>query len=191
MKYVVLIRHGATEGNVQKRYIGRTDEPLCPHGQVQAACLAGVEADRIVVSPMLRARRTADLAFPGREYEIAEDLRETDFGEFEGKTADELTDNENYVNWVNGGCRGIIPGGEPVSDFKARCREGFLRIMEQSPAGSTTAFVVHGGVIMAILEAFFRPERDFYEFYLPNGGCFLADMDENGPVLTVVSAEKS
>ena len=90
MKYVVLIRHGATEGNVQKRYIGRTDEPLCPHGQVQAACLAGVEADRIVVSPMLRARQTADLAFPGREYEIAEDLRETDFGEFEGKTADEM-----------------------------------------------------------------------------------------------------
>ena len=44
---------------------------------------------------------------------------------------------------------------------------------------------------MAILEAFFRPERDFYEFYLPNGGCFLAEMDENGPVLTVVSAEKT
>lgn len=191
MKRVILIRHGATAGNLQRRYIGRTDEPLCPHGQVQAASLAGIEADRIVVSPMLRARQTADLAFPGRDYEIAEDLREMDFGIFEGKTAGELADRAEYTNWVNGGCLSPIPGGESVTGFKARCREGFLRIMKQSPERSTTAFVVHGGVIMAILEAFFRPKRDFYEFNLPNGGCFWAEMDENEPVLTVVSEEKT
>ena len=191
MKRVVFIRHGATAGNLQKRYIGRTDEPLCPYGQAQAASLAGMEADRIVVSPMLRARQTAAFSFPGREFEIAEDLRETDFGEFEGKTANELADNADYTQWVNGGCVGLIPGGESVSDFKARCCQAFLRIMEQSPADSTTAIVTHGGVIMAILEAFFRPKRDFYEYHLPNGGCFGAEMDETGPVLMVVSAEKA
>jgi len=191
MKRVIFIRHGATAGNLQRRYIGRTDEPLCPHGQVQAASLAGTEADRIVVSPMLRTRQTAAFAFPGRDYEIIEDLRETDFGIFEGKTADELTNNQDYVNWTGTGCTSPIPGGESVTDFKARCRKAFLQVMEQSSAGSTTAFVVHGGVIMAILEAFFRPERDFYAFHLPNGGCFWAEMGENGSVLTVVSAEKA
>ena len=76
MKRVLFIRHGATNGNLQHRYIGRTDEPLCPHGQALAAALAGVEADRIIVSPMLRTRQTAELMFPGRAYEIVDRLRE-------------------------------------------------------------------------------------------------------------------
>lgn len=189
MKQVLFIRHGATNGNLQHRYIGRTDEPLCPHGQALAAALAGVEADRIIVSPMLRTRQTAELMFPGRAYEIVDRLRETDFGSFEGKTAEELKHDPDYTEWVNGGCTGPIPGGEAVADFKARCRDAFLEVMAASPEGSTTAFVIHGGCIMAILEAFFRPKGDFYSFYLPNCGCFQTQMDESGSVLTVVSGE--
>jgi len=191
LKRVVFVRHGATEGNLQKRYIGRTDEPLCEQGIAQIKALSGLKADRIVVSPMLRTRQSAALLFPGRELELCPDLRETDFGEFEGKTASELTDNKNYVNWVNGGCIAPIPGGEAVADFKARCRAAFEEIMAGSSEDSTTVFVIHGGCIMAILEAFSRPKRDFYAFHLPNGGCFRAEMDGNGSVLTVVSAEKT
>jgi len=179
MKRVVLIRHGATAGNLQRRYIGRTDEPLCAQGRQQVLPLAGMlQADRIVVSPLCRARQTAELVFPGQPWEICPDLRETDFGIFEGKTAAELAENEAYTSWVNGGCTAPIPGGEAVTAFKARCCEAFLNVMEQSPVGSTTAFVIHGGCIMAVLEAFAQPNRDFYSWHLPNGGYFAAEMEK-------------
>ena len=58
MKRVVFVRHGATEGNLQKRYIGCTDEPLCEQGIAQIKALSGLKADRIVVSPMLRTRQS-------------------------------------------------------------------------------------------------------------------------------------
>lgn len=190
MKRVLFIRHGATAGNLERRYIGSTDEALCPYGQVQAAALAGLTADRIVVSPMVRTRQTAELAFPGGTYMICEDLRETDFGLFEGKTAHELADCEAYRSWVDGGCKEPIPGGEEVEAFKNRCCSAFRQIMETAPEGSTTAFVIHGGCIMAILERFAQPERDFYHWHLPNGGWIAAVLE--GTVLSVLveSGEK-
>lgn len=179
MKRVIFIRHGATAGNLQRRYIGRTDEPLCPEGEAQLAGQTPPQADRIVVSPMLRTRQSARLLFPGREYRLCDGLRETDFGVFEGRTADEMAEDPVYRAWVDGQCTAPIPDGESVADFKRRCRDAFHAEMAMAPEGSTTAFVIHGGCIMAILEAFFHPKRDFYAFYLPNGGQFSALWDEN------------
>ena len=95
---------------------------------------------------------------------------ETDFGPWEGKTADELADCAAYRDWVDGFCQGPIPGGEDPAAFKARCRQTFLEIVPRLPADGCAAFVVHGGVIMAILEAFARPRGSFYDFHLSNGG---------------------
>ena len=179
MKTALLIRHGATAGNLEKRYIGRTDEPLCLLGISQAEALRPrlPVPDRIYVSPMHRTRETASILFPGRELIPAEELRETDFGDFEGKTADELSHSADYRAWVDGWCLGPIPGGEAVSDFRARCAEAFPRLMEAAPEG-VTAFVIHGGVIMAILAALGEPRKDFYEWYLPNCGCWTCRWEE-------------
>ena len=63
---ILFIRHGATEGNLHRRYIGRTDEPLCAAGIAQAERLRGQNlfADCLFVSPLLRARQTAEIVFP-------------------------------------------------------------------------------------------------------------------------------
>ena len=54
---IIFIRHGATAGNLERRYIGRTDEPLCPLGVEQIEKLKGLfEPDYLFVSPMLRTR---------------------------------------------------------------------------------------------------------------------------------------
>lgn len=105
---LLFIRHGATAGNLQRRYIGRTDEPLCPAGQAQAETLGALhlQADRLIVSPLLRARQTAVLAFPGQEMSLEPGFAETDFGIFEGKNADELADCPAYRAWVDTGCQG-------------------------------------------------------------------------------------
>ena len=120
---ILFIRHGATKGNLEKRYIGRTDEPLCDIGisQVLELKKQNFKTDFLYVSPLLRAKQTAELLFPKMPYAVIEDFSETDFGIFEGKTASELSENCEYQSWVDSMCLAPISGGESVSDFKNRC----------------------------------------------------------------------
>lgn len=171
MKEVLLIRHGATAGNLQRRYIGRTDEPLCKLGKEQALALKAqvLHADHLFVSPAIRTIQTAELVFPGLPYTVVDDFRETDFGDFEGKTAEELAEDPRYQAWVDAGCMTPVPDGESIGQFKERCCRAFSAIVEALPHGSTAAFVIHGGCIMAILEASAKPKKDFYSYHVANG----------------------
>ena len=171
MKQVLLIRHGATPGNLLRRYIGRTDEPLSPEGEAQALALRGKlpAPDALFVSPLLRARQTAALAFPGVKQTIVDELREMDFGPFEGRSADEMAADPVYRAWVDAFCETPIPGGEAPADFRARSAEAFHALLEALPEGATAAFVAHGGTAMAVCAAFCEPPRAFYDMYLNNG----------------------
>ena len=144
---IFFIRHGATEGNLRRRYIGRTDEPLCEAGiaQVKALQKRGLSVDRLFVSPMLRTRQTADILFPKMPYTVVDGLIETDFGRFEGKSADKLSGDPAYQAWVDAMCLTPIPEGESVTDFKTRCCEAFAETIKNVPDGSRVGFVVHAG----------------------------------------------
>ena len=167
---LLFIRHGATNGNLQKRYIGRTDEPLCDAGISQVLKLKeqNFHADYLFVSPMLRTKQTAELLFPQISYTVVNDFVETDFGIFEGKTAKELSHNKEYQTWVDSMCLAPIPEGESIADFKMRCCEAFREAIKTVPDNSCAAFVVHGGVIMAIMEAYAKPSRSFYDYHIGN-----------------------
>ena len=168
---IFFIRHGATEGNLHRRYIGRTDEPICEEGvtQVEALRKRGLSVDKLFVSPLLRTRQTAELLFPQMSYTVVDGFAETDFGRFEGKSADELSGDPAYQAWVDAMCLVPIPEGESVADFKTRCCAAFAETIQTVPDGSRVGFIVHGGVIMAILEAYARPKRDFYAYHIGNG----------------------
>ena len=167
------IRHGATEGNLRRRYIGRTDEPLCEAGvaQVKELRKQGLSVDKLFVSPLLRTRQTAEILFPKMPYTVVDGFAETDFGRFEGKSADELSDDPAYQAWVDAMCLTSIPEGESAASFKTRCCKAFAETIRTVPDGSRVGFVVHGGVIMAIMEAYARPKRDFYAYHVGNGEC--------------------
>ena len=182
MNRILFIRHGSTAGNLERRYIGRTDEPLCPQGVVQIEKLAETKlnADVLFVSPARRTKETAEILFPGMPGTEVPGLWETNFGRFEGKTADELWETEeSYRQWVDGNCLGAVPEGESVAQFKDRCCEAFLQCMTQVPDGAAVAFVIHGGCIMGILERFALPKRDFYDYHISNGAYLTCTM-ENG-----------
>ncbi len=168
---LLFIRHGATAGNLEKRYIGRTDEPLCEQGIAQIRALKGAlpQPDHLFVSPLLRTRQSAQILFPHIEGMAVDAFRETDFGVFEGKNYLDLSGDPSYQAWLDSFCQGPIPGGECANHFKARCCQGFRQVMETVPDGSTAAFVIHGGAIMAILEEFVRPKQDFYHYHIGNG----------------------
>ncbi len=170
MKSILLIRHALTAGNQQKLYIGRTDQPLCTKGREQAAALALKlpPCDKVFSSPMLRCLQTATILFPEQNIEVINDLRECDFGIFEGKSADELAAHPAYREWLSTNCKAPIPGGEDVTLFKKRTCEAFAQVVTNLPDNSLNALVVHGGSIMAILEGFAAPQRKFHESHIGN-----------------------
>ena len=182
------IRHGKTLSNAERRYIDDPEEPLSDEGRQAARALresgALPPADALMSGPALRCCQTAELLFPGKPYAICP-LGEIDFGIFKGKNADELLGDKDYEAWLETGCMGDIPGGDSVTAFKERTCATFLRIAELNDT-RTIAFVIHGGNIMAILERFALPKRDFYDYHVPNCGFILCRWD-NG-ALTVEEA---
>ena len=186
MKTIAFIRHGMTQGNLEKRYIGRTNQPLCEKGTVQAKALFGngmPDCSFVFASPYLRCLQTAHILFPYRQIKILDDLRECDFGDFEGKTAEELEQDASYAAWLNEKCVTPIPGGEGVMEFKERCCAAFEEAVQTLPDDATAAFVIHGGTIMAILERFAQPMRQFYEYHIGNCELILCDYDDS--ILTI------
>ena len=102
---LILMRHGTTQGNLERRFIGTLDVPLLPQGEELArrvgATLPAVE--HIYRSPLQRCRRTAELLWPGVEMTVVDELRESDFGPFEGKNHEELKDDPLYQAWLGMG----------------------------------------------------------------------------------------
>ncbi len=197
-KTVYLIRHGATPGNLEKRYIGRTDEDLLPAADVQA--MSGAQAapyqatspsslnrpwgvntpDRILASSMKRARQTVALLFGDVQPTVVEDLREIDFGCFEGKSHAELDGDPAYQAWIDSNCTLPIPGGESRDDFAERSFTAFLSALGDPLKNETIAIVCHGGNIMAILSRL--TGRDFYDFHTENlcGFCLKLEINDAG-----------
>ena len=91
---IYLIRHGKTEGNLQGRYIGSTDEPLCEEGKRALFSMKEQKKypypEYLFQSPMKRCKESAEILFPQKEACTVSDLRECDFGRFEGKNYLEL-----------------------------------------------------------------------------------------------------
>lgn len=188
---VYLIRHLMTQGNVEKRYIGTTDEPLIlipeQEGLVRRMRekLKTASVDTVVSSPMKRCVQTAEIYFPGQEPVIQEKLRESDFGLFENKNYEELKDEPEYQKWLDSGGTIPFPGGESHEAFLKRCREGFLENMEQlrQDGADSAAFVIHGGTVMAVLSGYSERESSFYDWMIPNGTGYQAVWDETDRIL--------
>lgn len=175
---VTFIRHGQVPGNEQKQYIGRTDEELSETGIMQAKKLhdyyegqAGsfhFPLGRLYVSPMKRCIQTANLVFPDRGYVVCDDLREMDFGAFEGKSYIDMEHDKDYREWVDNKCMTPVPDGESPIDFLARCRGQFLRIIDETSDGDKICVLAHGGTIAAIVSELCDPPKEFFEVFLGN-----------------------
>lgn len=165
---VYLIRHGQTQGNLERRYTGSTDQPLCPTGRAALAGRRGPAVDALYVSPMRRCRETAAILYPGREQEVVPGLQETDMGAFEGHTYLELKDDPAYRAWLDSGGVSAPPGGESRAQVQKRVLAAFWSIAERHGPEDRVALVIHGGTIMALLEAL-EPSHDFYRWQADNG----------------------
>ncbi|MBO5421044.1 MAG: histidine phosphatase family protein [Clostridia bacterium] len=174
--YIQLIRNGLTAGNVDGRYIGHIDEPLSAEGIEQISQMKtdykypAVEA--VFSSPLSRCTQTAKLIYPNCEPIIIDGFIEYNFGEFEGKTAEELQKHPVFPDWLAGKQGVSPPFGETNEEFSQRIAQTMIKVIDGIiQSGITkTAIVTHGGVIMALLAMFGLPEASMHEWLTP-GGC--------------------
>ena len=178
---VYFIRHGATKGNQEHRYVGRTNEGILAEEQEKLKRLGrGLgSVDYVFSSPYLRCIQSAESLFGScgtriPQLEVIEDFREMDFGAFEYKNYRELNGSVDYQNYIDSGGTIAFPEGEQPEVFKARCRQAFEACMEKAhnQKWEKAAFVVHGGTIMAILEAYGLPKQDYFDYQVKNGEGF-------------------
>ena len=174
---ILLIRHGKTAGNLEKRYIGRTDEPLCPEGIAALQHCAYPRCSVLVSSPMQRCLQTSAILFPKQKIHIQDAFRECDFGDFEGKNYAALNGDPLYQAWIDSGGTMPFPNGESPDDFRLRCCNGFRQTVSDYADADSIALVVHGGTIMAILSQFSLPHRDYFDWMTDNAHGWLCAFD--------------
>lgn len=177
---LTFIRHFKTKGNLERRYIGTTDESL-EKSEIPDTLGNYPEVDVVFVSPLKRCIETATLIYPEILQYIVNDFRECDFGMFENKNYEELKDLPEYQKWLDSMGKEPFPGGEAHEVFCARCVYAFKACLEKmkGKGHQKAAFVVHGGTIMAILEEFNKEKKTFYEFQVANGRGYHLYMEES------------
>ena len=154
---LVIWRHGQTDWNIENRFQGHSDIPLNSVGHYQAEhaakILEAMGATRIIASDLIRAQQTAEKlsALTGLPVETDARLRETNGGNWEGKTGSEnrANDSARFIGWISGddGPAGEI--GERRSEVALRAEAAAQDALES--AEGTVVFVTHGGTARCLL----------------------------------------
>lgn len=186
---VILIRHSQTPGNVEFRYNGRTDEPLSEEG-VALAEQAGADPGlkTVYVTPLRRTRQTAAILFPNAEQVVVDDLREMNFGDFEGFNYYELKEDTAFCAWLDSGRMAPCPNGESRPEFSDRVCAAFETVVRDGlqRGEQSLTFVIHGGTIMSLMQRFTPSEEDYYFYHTKNCRGYRCDVlwDEKGDTFT-------
>ncbi len=175
---IYLLRHGQTTYNVEKRYQGTLDIPLSEEGRAQLI-RADISPKKVYVSPLIRARSTADVLFPEAEQIVIDDFREMCFGIFQGRNYIEMERDPDYIAWVGENCEGCCPGGERKAEFCDRTCDAFAAIVDEAFENGEEILVMmaHGGSQMAIMERYGIPRYDYYHWCGPNAGGYVLEAD--------------
>ena len=140
----------------------------------------------------MRCRQTAELLWPGVETTVIEELRETDFGPFEGKNHEELKDDPLYQAWIGQPGTHLnfaaMPVGETAEQVVERVSIGLGKLAKDAAARGfeRVGVVSHGGALMGLLSKYGRPEREYYGWMCPNCGGFRMALDPDTLELTVL-----
>lgn len=199
---VYMIRHAACKGNLEGRYVGRTDEAALPQHLSALEKRKKIEG-RVYTSPMLRCIQTAQAVCVSTEYTCFPEWCERDFGEYEYKNYQELSAKPAYQEWIDSGGTLPFPAGETEEDFYARCIRGVKKMLakeqeielkcckecqetEHSNSGEEAEQVaaadcheeglicmLHGGVMMALLCLYGSEGKGFYDYQCKNGEGYL------------------
>jgi len=184
-----LVRHGATELTAEDRFSGATDVPLSDLGRAQVRALgerlAGETIHAVVASPLGRTLETARIiAAPhGIEPKVEPDLREIDYGHWEGKTRGEVEAQygEEYANWQEDPLTIAPRGGESGVQVLARALLVIRRIIDQHRHGSVLV-ACHKGTNRLLISSLLGFDARGYRDRLDQSPAALNILDFVSPV---------
>jgi broad specificity phosphatase PhoE len=142
-----LIRHGETEWSLSGQHTSRTDIPLTAHGRKRAEelrdFLKGTKFDAVFTSPMQRARETCTIAGFGDQAVVEDNLKEWDYGIYEGKTTPQI--REEVPGWNV--WKDPIIDGETAEQVGARADGVIARALEAAPGDGKVALFAHAHIL--------------------------------------------
>lgn len=153
-KRLLLLRHAGHTAANHRQFLGSTNLSLAEYGRFEAASISPLikahKPERCICSPLKRCIETIELISQPR-YEINSDLREIDFGHWEGMTFGQIqqTDPTAVDRWANFDPDFSFPGGERIADFLGRVRNAAEALASGSE--KTVLAVTHGGVMRALI----------------------------------------
>ena len=180
-----VIRHGETAANQGNIIQGQTDVPLSETGEDQARLLGkrwkNKKFDAVYSSDLSRARRTAELAFPGRKAETTPLLREMDLGHWCGLSTDVIAERfpDEWSAFRSGSSECKIAGGESRHELFARTEKFFTAAAARN-RGKSVLVVTHGGLLRAFFLLVMGGEKVKFDL-LPatgNTGISVAKFDD-------------
>lgn len=170
-----LIRNMPCQGNLEGRYIGRTESPL-PTSSIQRLLELKREfryprAGAFYASPSTRCVDTLRLLYPEADPEVILEMAECDFGDWENKTAAELQGDPRFLEWMNQGGQTAPPNGESGLVFLQRACRGFETLVQNLMVRGETeaALCTHAGVITGLLSAYGLPRAQPYQWMCEPG----------------------
>ncbi|HHW93387.1 MAG TPA: histidine phosphatase family protein [Clostridiaceae bacterium] len=193
---VYFIRHGLTYQNLCREYQGsKHNYDVLPESAMlirqreQRGAVPAVES--LWVSPLKRARTTAELYFPGKEYELMPELQEREFGQWDGMTHDELLEDPLYQGFLDTFGKVTPPDGESPEAFVARMNIVLDRIEQLatiSPERFPLALVFHGGPILYLTHQLIPQDEPFWRHYSFGAGGLKLELAFNP--LRVIAVEE-
>lgn len=178
---LILVRHGQTQTNAEGRLLGRADPPLTELGRRQAATLAAAvgPVDRVVSSPLARARETA--AVFGAPVEIDERWIEVDYGEYEGRLLADVP-VEVWKQWRSD-LDFCPPGGESMRAAAARVREACASLTAEAAEGNVVVVSHVSPIKAAVAWALGVGDEVMWRLYLDVASISRVGVGPGGPVL--------
>lgn len=179
---VYLIRHGESVANEERRYSGSQDVSLSRKG-IEELELIKSEYDSIqhlsvFVSSLKRTHQTRDVLFPNSKFtDKLAFMSEVNFGDFEGRTYDELKEDIHYQKWVSNMIENDPPNGESYIHFQERVLPNF--VSHFSTQVEDVVYITHGGVIRLIMSQLVDPTIPFFEWDIPNGKGYKLQIKKN------------
>lgn len=189
MGKLILIRHGQTDMNKDQLYYGRLDVPINETGKEQAENTRKdlveleIDYDKIYSSPMKRAYETAEIVnYKNLEIEKDDELREMDFGIFEGLSYKEIIKKypeemeKLKKDWKT---YSYVTGENP---FMLQKRA--LKFLEKIDKNKNNMVVTHWGIICTLLSFLFSSELEgYWKYQVKNGGIVIIEFADGYPVL--------
>ena len=170
---IYLFRHGETEWSLTGQHTGTTDLPLLPEGEAAARELAGIlrrrRFERVLVSPLQRAKRTAELAGLG-DFEVEPLLKEWDYGAYEGITTREISARlgRPWEVFHDGVAPGATPG-ETLDQVADRAQQVIDKVWPDLSRGNVALFG-HGHALRVLTAVWLGVDPHFGEHLILDAG---------------------